>query len=60
MLRPLLGLRRRLAKKLKRNAGSEDSGGREVDPRDAMAAGYGFGNIPPGYVKSYEEGRPRH
>ena len=40
-----------------RSPGSE----RRVDYRDAMAAGGSdSGNIPPGYVKSYDEGRPKH
>jgi hypothetical protein len=59
MLRALRRLRDRVAKKLGR-ARDSDAPADRVDSRDAMAAGYGMGNIPPGYVKSYDEGRPRH
>jgi hypothetical protein len=55
---------------LLRNHDDEDWGRRDVDNVDAMAAtttrgekadpqGEFPGSVPPGYIKSYDEGRPR-
>jgi hypothetical protein len=67
----MLGLRNFIRRLRSVQAGDEQRLRRGADNLDAMAAGASGkgdaqgganlgGNVPPGYIKTYDEGRPRH